>query len=381
MTALEIKQVCTRCVMDTTDSDISFDENGVCNHCLRFENEFKPIWFPNEKGNKILEKKIKEIKKKQKTKKYDCIMGLSGGVDSSYLAYLSRTWGLRILAIHVDAGWNSELAVQNIEILINKCNLDLFTYVVDWEEMKDMHLAFLKSGLANQDVPQDHIFFSILYQKAIELDIPYVLTGSNIATESILPQSWGYDAMDAIQIKAIHKKFGKLKKLKSYKTISFFNLYLYYRFFKKLKTIKPLDYIAFHKDEAKKELIRELGWKDYGLKHGESRFTKFFQNHYLPHKFGYDKRKAHLSSLIVSGQMTRSQALEELKKPLYDEVELENDKAYFAKKLGMSKEELENILNGNKKHYTDYPNHQKIFSFFNFLKKVKSALNIRRVPH
>lgn len=363
--------VCCRCVMNTTDPWIKFDEKGECSHCKTYDEQKGLRWFPDDEGKKKLSKIFEKIKSDQKNKEYDCIMGLSGGVDSSYLAYLSRNWGLRILAIHVDGGWNSELAVQNIQMLVDKCKLDLYTYVVDWEEMKDLQVAYLKSGIANQDVPQDHIFFSILYQKAIEFGIPYVLTGANFATESCLPQAWEYDQMDSVQLRAIHKRFGT-KRLKSYKTISFYNLYIYYRFFKKLKKIDPLNYMPYDKEAAKKELIEELKWKDYGLKHGESRWTKFFQNYYLPHKFGYDKRISHFSSLILSAQMSREEALLELDKPLYSYLDLKNDKEYIAKKLDLTVSELDNLIDAPNKHYTDYPNGEKIFNILKFFKKIIS---------
>ncbi len=363
-------QICTNCIMDTTDPEIYFDENGVCNHCLNFENQLKKNWFPNEEGKKKLDAIINQIKIDGKNKKYDCVIGLSGGVDSSYLAYILRKLypELRILAVHIDGGWNSELAVHNIENIIKILGIDLYTGVVPWEEMQDLQLAFFKSQLANQDVPQDHAFFATLYHVANKNGIKYFLSGGNLATESILPSSWGYNAMDATQLKAVHKKFGK-KKLKKYEIVSFFKRKVYYPYFKKFRIIRPLDFLPYIKDKAKETIKNELNWRDYGGKHHESKFTKFFQAHWLPTKFGFDKRKAHLSSLIVSGQMTRDEALKELEKPLYDETELKEDKEFISKKLGISLEEFESIMQQSNKTFLDYPSDYKKDIFFSDLKK------------
>jgi len=362
--------------MDTTDPDIEFDENGVCNHCRRFEKEIKPRWFPNETGKKKLDAIIEKIQKDSKGKEYDCVIGLSGGVDSSYLAYVLRTQypKLKILAIHIDGGWNSELAVHNIENIVKILDIDLHTGVINWEEMKDLQLAYFKSQLANQDVPQDHAFFATLYKVANQYNIKYFLTGGNFATESILPSAWGYNAMDATQLKAVHKQFGKIR-LKEYTTVSFFQKYIYYPLIKKLKIIRPLDMMEYNKDEAKKIIMEKINWKDYGAKHHESRFTKFFQAHWLPSKFGFDKRRAHLSSLIVAGQTTRKEALKELKKPLYDENELKEDIEFLAKKMGLSIEEFKNIMKMPNKTFRDYPSdyefEQKMRKFYAFFKKLR----------
>ena len=367
-------RICTRCIMDTSDPEITFDANGVCNHCRRFENELKQRWFPNEKGKKKLDAIIAQIKEESKNKPYDCVIGLSGGVDSSYLAYMLRTEypDLRILAIHVDAGWNSELAVHNIENIVNRLDIDLHTEVIDWEEMRDLQLAYFKSQLANQDVPQDHAFFATLYKVAVErYGIKYFLSGGNIATESILPSAWGYFAMDGKQLKAVHKKFGT-KKLKNYTVMSFFRHRIYYPYIKGFKIIRPLDYWPYLKEEAKNTIMRELDWRDYGGKHHESRFTKFFQAYWLPTKFGYDKRRAHLSSLIVSGQISREEALKEMEKPLYDPQELEEDIAFLSKKMGLSVEEFKEIMAQPNKTFRDYPSNYRLEQF---LKKLYKKLH------
>lgn len=349
-------KMCTRCIMDTTDTDIKFDTQGVCNHCHEFENVTTKRWFPNEKGAQKLQNLIKEIKQSGEGAEYDCIMGLSGGVDSSYLALLVKDYGLRPLVVHVDAGWNSELAVYNIEKIIKYCGYDLHTIVMDWDEMRDLQLSYLKAGVANQDVVQDHAFFSSLYHFAVKSKIKYVISGGNVATEAISPpKSWQHSKMDAISLHAIHKKFGKIK-LKTYRTISFLEYYLYYPFIYKMKTVNPLDFVDYNKAEALKFLKEKVGYKEYSRKHGESVFTKFFQNYYLPKKFNFDKRKPHLSSLIVSGQMTRAEALEELEKPLYDPRELKEDLAYIAKKLQITSDELTALIESPGHHYTEFKN-------------------------
>ncbi len=348
-------RVCTNCVMDTSDPEITFDEKGVCNHCRKFHDEISKRWHPNQEGEKKLNSYINEIRQTGKGREYDCIIGLSGGVDSSYLAMKSKDWGLRPLVVHVDGGWNSELAVANIEKILNYCNFDLHTHVVDWSEMRDLQLSYLKSGISNQDVPQDHIFFSTLNHFATAHNIKYFLSGGNLATESILPRSWHGPAMDAINLKAIHKKFGT-KKLKKYKTISFFEYYIFYPLFRKTRTIRPLDLMPYNKKEALHELQETLGYTPYPRKHGESVFTKFFQNYWLPQKFGYDKRRPHFSSMIVSGQMTREEAIKKLDDPLYDPKELVDDILYFCKKLRISRADFEDLMKVPCHSYKDFPN-------------------------
>ncbi|MCB0484999.1 MAG: N-acetyl sugar amidotransferase [Cyclobacteriaceae bacterium] len=357
-------QICSATVMDTSDPDITFDTQGVCSYVHNFDEKIKPILQPSEAKSKALEGLLKEIKSHGRGKEYDCIIGISGGVDSSYLAYyLKKKAGLRPLAVHLDGGWNSELAVKNIEEILKKLDIDLLTYVVDWEEMKDLQVAFLKSGVPNQDVPQDHAIIASLYKTAKEKKIKYIISGHNFATESILPKAWGYDAMDSIHLKSIHRKFGKVRNLKSYPLISFIDYYLVSRYLKKIQSIRFLNLIDYNKQEAMSLLQKDYGWRYYGGKHYESRFTKFFQSYYLPTRFGYDKRRAHLSSLIVSGQLSREAALHELEKPLYDPKELDEDKAYIQKKLDLSPEEFEEILRQPLKTHKDYPSNESVYSF------------------
>lgn len=363
-------QICTKCIMDTTDPEISFDENGVCNHCREFDEVTSKRWFPNDEGAKKLEVIYEKMKKENAHKDYDCILGLSGGVDSSYLALKLYEAGIRPLVVHVDGGWNSELAVQNIENIVNYCGWHLHTIVIDWEEMKDLQLAYLKSGIANQDVPQDHAFFASLYHFATKHGVNYVVSGGNLATESIFPKTWEGDAMDAKNLLYIQKKFGT-KKLKKYKTVSFFEYYFYYPFIKKMKVIRPLNFMPYIKSEALQELKDKVGYKEYARKHGESVFTKFFQNYYQPKKFGYDKRKPHLASLIVAGQITREEALKELEKPLYNEKELKDDIEYFCKKLGITNIEFEKIMNAKIRKFDDLPNNKAKYIL---MKKLQSFI-------
>lgn len=342
--------------MDTSDPEIIFDANGVCNHCSDFDKITSQQWYPNEEGARRLGEIVERIKVDGQDQEYDCIIGLSGGVDSSYLALKVAEWGLRPLVVHVDAGWNSELAVANIEKIVNYCQFDLHTHVVNWEEMRDLHLAYLRSGYSNQDVPQDHIFFASLYHFAIKNNIRYILSGGNLATEGIFATAWhGGSAMDAINLKAIHRQFGE-KPLKTYKIISFFEYYIWYPFVKKMRTVRPLNYMPYDKQKAIEELENKIGWRSYGRKHGESLFTKVFQNDYLPRKFGYDKRLPHFSSMIASGQMTRDEGLANLAAPLYNSEELEVDLNYFCKKLRITREQYEGFITGRSSLYSDYPN-------------------------
>jgi len=307
-----------------------------------------------------LESIVAQIKTQGRNSDYDCIMGLSGGVDSSYVAYTAKRLGLRPLAVHFDSGWNSELAVSNIESIVKTLGIDLHTHVVDWEEMRDLQLAFFKASVANCDIPTDHAFPAILYREAAKHGIKYILSGSNYATEFILPSAWGYQSSDLRHLRDIHKRFGQ-RKLSDYPTIGFFAQYLWYPYIKGIKTIKPLNYLPYNKFSAKALISRELGWRDYGGKHYESVFTRFFQGYYLPVKFGFDKRRAHLSSLINAGQLLRTQALDELAEPTYDPELQENDKQFVAKKLGVSVSELEDIFLLPNKDYSDYASYSKLF--------------------
>jgi N-acetyl sugar amidotransferase len=366
--------------MDTTDPEITFDQQGICNHCYDFDNVISKRWFPNEDGKRQLEQIFNKIKHERKNFEYDCILGLSGGLDSSYLALVMKEYDMRPLVVHVDAGWNSELAVYNIEKVVKYCGYDLHTHVMNWPEVRDLQLAYLKAGVANQDVVQDHAFFASLYHFAVDNKINYVINGGNIATEGVFPQSWHHAAMDAVNLKAIHKKFGKLP-LRDYKTISFLQYYFYYPFIKKMKVVRPLNYMPYSKELALAELKEKIGYKPYGRKHGESRFTKFFQNHYLPVKFNMDKRKPHLSSMVLSGLMSREQAMEELKKPLYEENELREDKYYIAKKLGITVEQLDEYVTSPGHDYSEYANWDSRYAFMKRIQSLASKVLGRNVKN
>ena len=353
-----VKRICTRCIMDTTDPEIQFDDSGQCSHCDYFDNNITPAWPSSADGPVYLNKMLTTIKSEGKGKRYDCIIGLSGGVDSSFLATKVAEWGLRPLVVHVDAGWNSELAVMNIEQICRRLDYDLLTHVVNWEDMRDLQISFLRSNLANQDVPQDHAFFAALYNHAEKQGIKHVISGSNFATENTLPQSWGYDAMDAAHVKAIHKIFGK-RRLKNFPIVGFYKLRIKYPMILQMKVWAPLNYIKYDKDSAINILEKKYGWRYYGGKHYESRWTRFFQAHYLPEKFGYDKRKAHLSSLVLSRQISRDEALRQLNQPIYDPSILAEDKAFVAKKLRITIAELEEFISLPGRHYSEFPNGEK----------------------
>ncbi len=370
-------QICTKTVMDTSDPWITFDEAGVCNYVQTYNDWDKDQRIKGVAAQQKLDQISSFLRKEGKGKDYDCIMGLSGGVDSSYMCYfVTKVLGLRALVVHVDTGWNSELAVNNIQNIVQKLNLDLHTLVIDWEEMRDLQLAYFKSGIANLDVPQDHSFIASLYMEAEKYNIKYIMNGGNMATESILPPSWGYDAADARNMFAIHEKFGSIK-LRTFPSVSLFSYLFIYPFIKKMKVIRPLEYIEYNKNQVKQFLIDELEWRDYGGKHYESKFTKFFQAHYLPTKFGYDKRKAHLSSLIVSGQLTRDEAIDELKLPLYNNDDLTEDRLYFTKKLNISLDEYFDIMSRPPIEYSDFDNQvatkatlRKFFAALNKFRKL-----------
>ena len=355
-------KICITTVMDDTDPDIVFDERGECHYVKQAKALFEKYWFPNEEGRNRLEKMVEQIRKDGKGRKYDCIIGLSGGLDSSYLAYKMAEFDLRVLAVHVDGGWNSETSVQNIEKIIKYNNWDLHTYVINWPEMKDLQLAYVKAGLVNQDVPQDHAFFARMWTEAVNHNVKWALSGGNLASESFLPLAWrGHDAMDATHLLSVHKKFGQ-RKLSSYPVVGFFKYNFHFRLIKGMKVIKPLNLMPYIRKNAIRELEDNTGWKSYGDKHHESIFTKFFQGYYLPTKFGFDKRKAHLSCLILSGQISRKEALNTLSNPPYDLNEIEFQKEYIAKKLGISKEHLELLIDRKGMGESNFESGQKLKS-------------------
>jgi len=364
-------QICTRCVMDTTDPEIVFDDNGYCNHCISAIERLKqpPYGLPPAEKENALNELIKQVKESGKGKKYDCVIGLSGGVDSSYLAYLIRKWGLRPIAVHWDNHWNSLAAEQNVSNICKNLGFEEKRVVVNWEEFKDLQLAFLKASTPDSEIPSDNVIFATLYDIAKKHQIKYILSGNNTATESILAKSWSQGHRDATYIKAIHKRFGKIKKLT-------FHIYSWLdaivnRKFHDIKCINTLDYVDYDKESAKELIKKELGWQDYGRKHGESTYTRIFQEYILPVKFGFDKRKAHFSSLIVAGQMTREEAIKKLSEPLYiDEQSKQRDIEVLCNKFGITKSDFEKIMSLPPKSYNDYPNDKKAFQYklLNFIK-------------
>lgn len=351
-------QICTRTIMDTSDPGIVFNQKGESDYCTNFDEHIKPNWHTDERGHNELMRMAEKIKSERKGKDYDCIIGLSGGLDSSYTAYIAKEkMGLRPLLYHVDAGWNTEQAVSNIEKLATGLDLKLHKEVIDWEEMKDLQVAFLKSQIADQDLPQDIAFFSALYKFARKNKIKYVLTGANYSTECCRePLEWGgYPGIDKTLMSDIHKRFGQIK-LKTFPVVDILVYKLYYRYVLGMQVFKPLNLVPYIKEEAEQELEQKFGWQKFQHKHHESRFTRFYENYWLPRKFGYEKRRAHFSSLILTNQMTREEALERISKPELDEDFLKQEFVYVAKKLGLNVEELQNIFDGDNKTFRDYKN-------------------------
>ncbi len=370
-------QICNRCVMDTTDPDIIFDKKGNCNHCTSYLKQ--DIKYTPEKETQ-LQAVINEIKSAGKNKKYDCIIGVSGGVDSTYVAYEVKKRGLRPLAVHLDNGWDSELAVSNIQKTLQKLDIDLFTYVIDWNEFKDLQMSFLKASIPGMEVPTDHGIISVLNRVAAKNGVRYIINGSNSSTEHIMASRWseGEAQRDWLIVKNIHKQFGKAK-LKTFPRTTLFDNFKY-KLVNRLSIINILNYIDYSKKDAMKLIQEELGWVYYGGKHYESIYTRFTQAYIQPKKFNIDKRKAHHSNLICYGELTRENALEDLKKDAYpSEQMMKDDKEYFMKKFGMKEEDFQNMMQAPTKSYLDYDGYynnkfyKKIYDFaFSVHNKLKS---------
>ncbi|HNS61227.1 MAG TPA: N-acetyl sugar amidotransferase [Anaerolineales bacterium] len=349
-------KICARCLMDTTDPNIVFDENGVCNHCHDHDRLMKQKVVTGKAGEEYLQKLVDEMKRDGRGKPYDCLIGVSGGVDSTYVAYLVKKMGLRPLAVHMDNGWDSELAVKNIEETLKRLGIDLHTEVLDWEEFKSLQVAFLKSSTPDSEIPSDHAIWAVLGDLADKLKVKYIVSGFNVRTETHLPRAWSQGHFDWKYIRSVNQLFGR-GRLKTFPHIGFFT---YYRRLLTHRRVDILNYIDFNKTEAMKILEQELGWRYYGGKHYESIYTRFYQGYILPTKFGYDKRRSHLSSLICSGETTRDAALKELDKPTYQPTMQEEDREYVVKKLGLTDDEFEAILNAPKKTFWDYPSYGRI---------------------
>lgn len=354
-------QICNRCVMDTSHSEIEFDSEGICNFCHGYDviHLQRP---PGDQLNRLLDQKLRAIKEDGKNRDYDCILGVSGGVDSSYLALKCKDWGLRPLLIQFDNGWNSELANHNIQSICETLGFDLKTYVVDWSEFRDLQMAFLRAGVANIEGVSDHGIAACVYGTAIKAKVPWVLSGVNYATEACNPLGekakynfgYGYRYSDLVQLRAIHRRFGR-RKLKTFPTMGFFRK-LFLEKTRRIKIFDPLNYLDYNKESAIKELQERAGWRPYPGKHFESIITRFHQSYILPVKFGMDKRRLHLSGLIWSGQITREQANETLLQPSCPALLLKQDLEFFLKKMELTPGQFDEMMAAPPKVYSDYPN-------------------------
>lgn len=361
---------CAVSVMDTiADPDITFDEKGISNYYYNYQKAAAERLHFGDEGWERLTAIADQIKQVGKGQPYDCIMGLSGGVDSTYVAYLAKKLGLRPLAVHFDNGWNSELSVMNIQNIVTKLDLDLFTYVINWEEFKDLQLSYLKASVVDIEAITDHAIFATLYRLAGEKNIKYVLSGTNVQTENTLPRSWIFSKADHINIKSIHKKFGTVP----LKTFPFIDQKVkrYYFNVKGIRSISVLDYLEYNKKQVKELIQNEFGWRDYGGKHYESIWTRFYQGYILPHKFKIDKRKAHLSDLIFSGQITKEEALQELAIPMYDPAQFRSDYEFVLKKLGLSENEFEEIMARPPRSHYDFDYEKPIDERYPLLRPLK----------
>jgi len=355
-------QICTNCVMDTTDSKITFDEKGVCDHCNTFYKEILPNWHTDGRGGAELRKIVDKIKAAGAGRDYDCIIGMSGGFDSTYLVYLAKVkLGLRPLIFHVDTGWNTPESAHNVEKIVAALGLDLHTEVIDWEEMRDLQLAFFKSGVPHIDAPQDHACFATMYKFASKYNVNYILTGGNYSTECIRnPVEWMYYQSDSRQLFDIHSKFGKIP-LKKFPLTNILWHKVYLPYVKGIKVVRPLDYIPYIKEDAARFMEDNFGYQRYPQKHFESRFTRFYEGYWLYKKFGYDTRKVQFSSLILTGQMTRDEALALLKEPPLDEATARREFESIAGTLGVTVAELQGYMDAPNKSFRDYKSQEPIY--------------------
>jgi N-acetyl sugar amidotransferase len=369
-------QICTSCVMDTTDAGIVFDDSGVCDQCRNFVANVRPNWHPDARGWDDLARTADRIRADGKGRDFDCILGMSGGVDSSYLTdVVKEKMGLRPLVFHVDAGWNSDLAVSNIERVVEGLGLDLFTEVIDWDEMRDLQLAFFKSGVPNIDTPQDHAFFATMYKFAEQYRVKYILTGANISTECVKnPLEWMYYQSDSVHLRDIHRRFGT-RPLEKFPITSILKHKIWLRYIKGIQVVRPLDQVPYVKEEAMQLLTERFGWQRYPQKHFESRFTRFYEGYWLPRRFGYDTRRVQFSSLILTGQMLRPDAIERLKQPALDDETGQREFRYVASKLGIPVEELQRYFEMPKRTYKDYRSQRQVYAIGS---RVMKALGLER---
>ena len=364
-------QICSRCVMDTSDPEITFDEAGVCNHCHTHDGALEQQVFSGDDGRQRLDQIVERIKREGAGNAYDCVIGVSGGVDSTYTAWQVKELGLRPLAVHLDNGWNSEIAVKNIANALERLNIDLYTHVIDWEEYRDIQRAFLLASVPDVEIPSDHAILATLYNAAAKHGIKTIVSGNNVRTESHLPPSWSQGHLDFGYIRDIHTRYGN-GKVKTFPSLSFYQYLMHVR--SGPKPFDVLNYVDYTRDRALELIQSELGWRDYGGKHHESTFTRWYQGCYLPRKFGYDKRRTHLSSLVSTGQITRQEALAELQPPPYDEKLQEADCVYVAKKLGFSNEEYNAIMTAPPARFEDFHSYRKMLN----VGLLKSARQVRR---
>jgi len=365
-------KICSRCISDTTIPGIEFDDSGVCNYCHDFEERDKN--YPlNDEGEKQLQIIIQEIIKSGKGKEYDCVIGVSGGTDSTYCLYLAKKWGLRPLAVHFDNGWNSEIAVSNIKRATDTLGIDLCTWVADWEEFKDLQIAFLKASVPDADIPTDVTIKSVLYNVAIKNKIKYIINGSNFRTEGNQPPAWGYG--DGKYIASVYAEFGKKKKLQHIPKLTLLDI-INYHFIKRIKFVKPLYYIDYHKAQAMELLKKELDWQYYGGHHFENVYTRFIHGYYLPAKFGIDKRKIEFSALIRSNQITREEALVKIQQPVYPPDLIKDDIRYIMSKLGLSDDEFATIMSADNKIFADYKTYYPLIMKMRFFIAIAHKLKL-----
>jgi N-acetyl sugar amidotransferase len=354
------------------DRNIAFDNKGICHHCQRYDAMFSTRVIQGKAGKAVLDALVRNIKKAGRGRDYDCIIGVSGGVDSTYVAWFVKQLGLRPLAVHLDNGWNSELAVKNIERVLTKLGIDLYTYVIDWEEFRDLQISFLKASTPDGEIPSDHAIFALLWREAVRRGIKYIVSGMNFTTESIYVPDWAYGHSDWRYIQDVHRQFGRVR-LRTYPHFSLIYL-LYANLVRRVRTVSILNNVDYNKKEAMRILTEELGWQYYGGKHHESIYTRFYQGYVLPKKFGIDKRYGHLSDLINAGQTTREQALEEIEKPPYPEAQQQEDMVYVSKKLGLRGDAFAEIMALPVKNFRNYQNH---FRLVNILKAIANGLRGR----
>lgn len=373
-------RICTRCVMDNSaDPNIHFDEEGVCNYCRTYDQVIAQYVKKGEAGRRELEQIVETIRREGQGKPYDCVIGLSGGVDSTYVAYLVKELGLRPIAVHLDNGWNTEIAVANIERCVTALGIDLITEVLEWDEFRDLQLAFLRSGTPDLEIPTDHAINATLYRTCLKYGVRFIINGSNFATEQMVPPTWSHGHGDWKYIRSIHQQFGT-RPLKTYPHFTHFDLYYRFPKIKKLQSVLLLNYVEYDKFAAIELMKEKLGWVSYGGKHHESVYTRFYQGYILPTKFGADKRRPHLSCLINDGRISRDQALAELQQPALAEDIIATDRVFVTKKLMISEQEFDDLMKAPPKSFWDYPSYEKepprYLHVIRHSQRIKSAVRI-----